>query len=989
MGGQTNGAGGGADSSLANKNVQILKPTAAAPHEALLAVGYNVVPVDAQKRPLAPQYRECYDRLCPELAQLFENKSVKKKQTGLALLGRINPYYPDKILVIVDVDDPQKFPEDARRLLDGTWHWYTGPRCPRDGDKHDISCEGGVCRHGDHEFPLHEAVRGEAYAVLAPAEVEALLGTGVAKLLGGAVELRIRGYQLIPPSLHPSGVTYEWVISPWRDGELQHPKELSAEELRQLLGALGLVWKRQQAAERPLERPKPPRRWRRLPGDKKRAIVELLKPAYKPGHRQSIALYLSGWMAKAGIAPEVAADVVYWLHQDTNDEDPLEQRLSAVVCTYQLAGATDVSKLLESALKVRIGGCSGQRDKQIKGRSGLMKELTAVLGEDEAWRITTKLGEIIEDKIRLTLKSHCLKEVEVEGVDGTLCKKAILVKTQGELVLIKIVNVTKSKNDNLITEYTELALLPKHMGVAYDPYYGEKYYVAYHRGRLLTFAPLSNFDTFLQDIRQRPPFYIASKSQVLDLLKRYMKSKKLVVSAGLVRSGVFVDPHRALDVEDYGPEPLKAAYRWVRQAYGERNARLAWLNVMATFAKIMTPVVRHLRGKDTFNDQIVYNYGRGGEGKSSLARYILTPMLGGTRAMDTYFIRLDGSVRSEAQMRNLLDLNRLPLILDEQTRQALERNVSVILSAAVGEGITGIHAARYGHGIGAKFKNLRGIILFTNVKFQDFLDNVAKEASDYALMRRFLVLTWNFEDVRPEAHSQRPDIKPVYGYAARLWRKHRDELLRAHDLLSLIEKLADAMEKEHPDDPEVKEMAGYTKQVVQEIREEKRVERASLRDDATLLRRAYRFVAEELKVTQLSGLKVLRYVLENAQGAKIAFSRPRTADREELVDKLRGVVERIEQEHTVAYDPETGRRLTEDAAVVVSILNKLLEEGKLQVVLFAKGKLVEGYPAEFLGAPKNLYINPYTGQKEHGYSIPLHKFVEIFISAAETEEVKT
>jgi hypothetical protein len=396
-----------------------------------------------------------------------------------------------------------------------------------------------------------------------------------------------------------------------------------------------------------------------------------------------------------------------------------------------------------------------------------------------------------------------------------------------------------------------------------------------------------------------------------------------------------------------------------------------------------------MRGKDTFNDQIVYNYGRGGEGKSTLARYVLTPMLGGANAMDKYLIRLDGSIRSEAQLRNLLDLNRLPLLLDEQTRQALERNVSVVLSAAVGEGITGIHAARYGHGVGAKFKNLRGIILFTNVKFQDFLDNVAKEASDYAIMRRFLVLTWNFEDVRPEAHSQRPDIKPVYGYAARLWRKHRDELLQAHDLLSLIERLADAMEKEHPDDPEVKEMAGYTKQVVVEIREEKRVEKASLRDDATLLRRAYRFVAEELKVTQLSALKVLRYVLENAQSAKIAFSKPRSIDREELVDRLRDVIERIEQEHTVAYDPQTGRRLTEDAAVVVSILNKLVDEGKLQVVLFAKGKLVEGYPTEFLGAPKNLYVNPYTGQKEHGYAVPLYKFVEIFISAAEAEEART
>jgi hypothetical protein len=976
------------------ENARLLKPNAAKlPHETLLEAGYNVVPVDAQKRPLAPRYVECYEKHCLELGELFEKRHVKKKQAGIALLGRINPSYPEKILVIVDVDDPQKFPQEVRHLLEGTWHWRTGPRCPLDGDKHNIACESRVCRHGDHEFRLDEAVRGEAYAILAPAEAERLVG-GVKKLLGGAVELRIRGYQLIPPSLHPSGVLYEWITPPWgADGKFKPPKELTAEEFKRLVEALGLAEESpqgaQQAAERPLERPKPPRRWRHLSGNKMRSIVELLKPAYKPEHRQNIALYISGWMAKAGIAPETAATVVYWLHDETKDEDPLEQRLSAVVCTYQLAGVPDVDKRLERAFKIRIGGCSGQRDKKIKGRSGLMKELTAVLGEDEAWRIMAKLSEIVEDKIRLTLKRYCLKEILVEGVDEPLCKKAILVEYQGEFALVKLVNISKSRNDRLITDYTKVALLPKYMGIAYDPYYGEKYYVAYYKGRLLTFAPISNYDTFLQDLRQRPPFFIASRSPVLDLLKKYMRPKKLVVSAGLVQSGVFVDPHRVLDTTDYGPEPLKAAYRWIRQAYGERNAKLAWINIMAAFAKIITPVIRHIRGKDTFNDQIIYNYGRGGEGKSTLARYVLTPMLGGTKAKDNYFIRLDGSIKTDAQLRNLLDLNRLPLILDEQTRQALERNVPVVLSAAVGEGVTGIHAARYGHGIGAKFKNLRGIILFTNVKFQDFLDNVAKEASDYAVMRRFLVLVWNFEDVKPEAHSQRPDIKPVYGYAARLWRKHRVELLQAHDLLSLIEKLADAMEKEHPDDPEVKELAGYTKQVVQEIREEKRAEKTSLRDDATLLRRAYRFVAEELKVSQLSALKVLRYVLENAHGAKIAFSRPRAADREELVDKLRDVIEKIEKEHTVAYDPQGGRRLTEDAAVVVSILNKLIEEGKLQVVLFAKGKLVEGYPAEFLGAPKNLYVNPYTGMKEHGYAIPLYKFVEIFVSAAEAEEAKT
>ena len=89
-------------------------------HEELIERSYNVVPTDARKQPLAPRYKECYNRHCPELGRLFEERSVKKKQAGLALLGRINPFYPNKILIIIDIDDPRRFPEEARRLLEGT-----------------------------------------------------------------------------------------------------------------------------------------------------------------------------------------------------------------------------------------------------------------------------------------------------------------------------------------------------------------------------------------------------------------------------------------------------------------------------------------------------------------------------------------------------------------------------------------------------------------------------------------------------------------------------------------------------------------------------------------------------------------------------------------------------------------------------------------------------------------------------------------------------
>ena len=263
-------------------------------HEELIKRGYNVVPTDVKKQPLASRYRECYDRHCPELARLFEDRSVKKRQAGIALLGRVNPHFPDKILIIIDIDDPRRFPVEARRLLEGTWHWLTGPRCPRDGDKHNIACDSGACRHGDHQFRLEEAIRGEAYAVLAPREVEELLGAGVAKLLGGAVELRVRGYQLLSPSIHPSGVAYEWVVSPWVDGEFKHPKELSLEEFKRLLELLGGLQKAEKTPKPQGAAPKECKRFRELSDRDIDAVLEVVKPHYLPGFRNAVLYALLG-----------------------------------------------------------------------------------------------------------------------------------------------------------------------------------------------------------------------------------------------------------------------------------------------------------------------------------------------------------------------------------------------------------------------------------------------------------------------------------------------------------------------------------------------------------------------------------------------------------------------------------------------------------------------------------------------------------------------
>jgi len=134
-------------------------------------------------------------------------------------------------------------------------------------------------------------------------------------------------------------------------------------------------------------------------------------------------------------------------------------------------------------------------------------------------------------------------------------------------------------------------------------------------------------------------------------------------------------------------------------------------------------------------------------------------------------------------------------------------------------------------------------------------------------------------------------------------------------------------------------------------------------DEAEFVERARRFAAEELG-TPADGVKTLRALLENPQEAGLAFIKPRRRFEEQ-----REALER-------ALEKLSGLP-GEDAAAARAALKRLLEEGRVAAVVFAKGGLVPGAPREFLGAQVGGYTNPYTRQREHGYAVPLARLVEL------------
>lgn len=590
------------------------------------------------------------------------------------------------------------------------------------------------------------------------------------------------------------------------------------------------------------------------------------------------------------------------------------------------------------------------------------------------------------------------KELELRNMEYCLstlnCKKALVVHTREDsqyaLVAIKkTVKVRGEDNENEeLPDYTPIALLPKFMGQVYDPYYGEWYYIAIFNGKVIAisndFNELINILTNMAGYR----FYVTENKQLLGIIRSLIPEARMVISPGVTDDG-FIDPYGVLDLNDYGVEPLLNAYMWIRKYYPETNAKYAWFNVLATLAKILTPRVRY--HNKTFNDMIVYNVGSGGEGKSSLVRYILAPMLGGDESKELYYTVLDGAIKTDAQLRNLLSLNTLPLILDEQNKDALKRNIGIFISATIGMGTIGIHAAKYGHGIAVKFKNLRGIIVFTNVPFDTFLNDVMEEASDYAIIRRFIVIQWDPEPINKKAFRDLPEIKPIYGFAIKLWHEYKDILIKTSDLLDLIDKLAVAIAREIVKENQAlaDDVYNFTMETLKALKELNEERKADIKDPANeLITNAYRFVTTQLRVTNPTAIRVLRYVLENMHKAGAVLAGAKDKEKaDKLADELYKAMIQLAEMYNITESDKGVTGPDQDAVVVYSILKNAFNNRKVYIALLANGPLVGGSPQSFLGAEKtNVSVN---GKIKKGYYIPLGTFVRLFLARASEEETNT
>jgi predicted RNA-binding Zn-ribbon protein involved in translation (DUF1610 family) len=416
---------------MLNKNTLALK---------LWELGYHIVPVDKEKRPLVKW---------KERLTLEKLEKTLEKAHGIAIVcGNIHPFGDKYTLVSIDVDNPTLlgFSTILGKLLKDTVYVLTGPRCPRCGNKHIEIIEEGrrfKCPNCDIEFDIEKTSRGFAILVF----VENPL---VDKYIGGTkrykhIEFLVNNYQVIIGK-HKTGVEYDLrnIDINRKDIGIAILDEKDIIELINEIEKYNKLKQEEKTKERKIEKTG----LKVLKEEEINQIVNVLKDVYKQGVRQFIWVYLSGWGAKAGIDYTSIAKALYILYVTTKDTDSIRMRGSAIVYSYEKAGISVDKRRLAEILGEEPYGPEVIPQEEIKGISGLYEIFqSAGIGEEEISSRMEKLEKIfgippIIDLIFKRMRERKEREidydkffeiVEVKNVQSLETKEyKIFIKTQNE-----------------------------------------------------------------------------------------------------------------------------------------------------------------------------------------------------------------------------------------------------------------------------------------------------------------------------------------------------------------------------------------------------------------------------------------------------------------------------------------------------------------------------------------------------------------------------
>ncbi|MEM3399198.1 MAG: hypothetical protein QXQ84_09145 [Nitrososphaerota archaeon] len=458
-------------------------------------------------------------------------------------------------------------------------------------------------------------------------------------------------------------------------------------------------------------------------------IVDLLKDAYKPGYRQFLILYLSGWLAKARVSPLSATKLVKHLYETTGDTDPLKTRLSAIIYSYKKAGVNidEYSREIEDLAGVKPYGLEREiREDSVKGRTGLQEILESTLGEERALAVIHELSEILQ-----TLSPF--RDSIVELLDYE--KQIYAVANLRKLVIAR----AKRENNVLIYKERVSVVAPTRVIVYSNPIGGLTKYEITFEGYTLQ-KPLVVGPATIDEISDRIMIegLVYHRKLIHDtlsaIIQAFIRKGKAEVRTEIESPGFYLVGNKLVSVKY---EVGKVDVEKLREALELLNelAEVWFKHIQDKFSSIVkwgatAPFGYILKQKGKWIPWL-YLYGDSATGKTTLGKIVLRIW-----GLDSRYEKTGATIDTIPRLGYVLSMSTFPVLINEPGSALSKEDVVEAIKNAVDSVVV---RGKYVKGAYTEIPALAPLI-FTSNRFLP---------RDDALLRRFKVITFSYGEKIP------------------------------------------------------------------------------------------------------------------------------------------------------------------------------------------------------------------------------------------------
>jgi len=555
------------------------------------------------------------------------------------------------------------------------------------------------------------------------------------------------GYVVAPPSVHPSGKLYKFRIGPTEEGI--DIAEVDVQTYNRIIQSIEELSGKKARGEE--QKPKVVEDGLKvLSDDAILKLKELLKDAYRPGFRQFLILYLSGWLAQARVHPLSAIKLAKILHEATQDGDPLKMRLAAVVYTYKKAGYNidRYAEEIERETGVKPYGLDKEiKSESIKGITGVQEILEQTLGEERALDVIRQIEEILET-------SSPYRDSIIELLDYE--KQLYAVANLKKLIIARAVRKEEKNHPNsasyLVYKEKVVNGAPINIEVYVNPIGGiTKYLVTWltpTRPQPIIIGPAP-----IQDIIER------LKAEGLVFHKRLVDDVISAIFEGFIRKGravikteiespgfywvnnkiVAIRVDTSMPNNDELRDALlllnELAEKWFGHVKAKFSTIIKW-GVVAPFNYVFKQQSRPWL-------KWLYLFGPSSTGKTTLGEIVLSiwGVTGGLKS--------GANIDTIARIGHVLSQSTFPVIINEPGNALNKEDIVEIIKGAV-EGL--IVRGKYLHGNYVEIPSLAPVMFTSNRVFP----------RDDALLRRLIVIHFTIDEKIDQRRAEEfeTSIKP-------------------------------------------------------------------------------------------------------------------------------------------------------------------------------------------------------------------------------------